>query len=60
MFINKIGMEHLESGMNCRDYGFAGERVSYVCDGYSEESKLIKEKNRFAIVNLENVYYLES
>lgn len=36
MFINKIGMEHLESGMNCQDYGFIGEHSSYVCDGCSE------------------------
>lgn len=36
MFINKIGMEHLETGMNCQDYGFVGERSSYVCDGCSE------------------------
>ena len=36
MFINKIGMEHLESGMNCQDYGFEGDRVSCVCDGCSE------------------------
>ena len=36
MFINKIGMEHLESGMNCQDYGFIGNGVSYVCDGCSE------------------------
>lgn len=36
MFINKIGMEHLEIGMNCQDYGFVGERSSYVCDGCSE------------------------
>lgn len=36
MFINKIGMEHLETGMNCQDYGFFGERSSYVCDGCSE------------------------
>lgn len=36
MFINKIGMEHLEMGMNCQDYGFVGERSSYVCDGCSE------------------------
>lgn len=36
MFINKIGMEHLEMGMNCQDYGLAGERSSYVCDGCSE------------------------
>ncbi len=31
----------------------------FECNVVSEESKLIKEKNRFAIVNLENVYYLE-
>lgn len=36
MFINKIGMEHFETGMNCQDYGFVGERSSYVCDGCSE------------------------
>lgn len=36
MFINKIGFEHLESGMNCQDYGFIGEHSSYVCDGCSE------------------------
>ena len=36
MFINKIGMEHLESGMNCQDYGFQGDRVAVVCDGCSE------------------------
>lgn len=36
MFINKIGMEHLEIGMNCQDYGFIGNGVSYVCDGCSE------------------------
>ncbi len=31
----------------------------FECSIVSEESKLIKEKNRFVIVNLENVYYLE-
>lgn len=31
----------------------------FKCSVISEESKLIKEKNRFVIVNLENVYYLE-
>lgn len=36
MFINKIGTEHLESGMNCQDYGFEGERESVICDGCSE------------------------
>lgn len=32
----------------------------FECGVVSEESKLIKEKNRFVIVNPENVYYLES
>lgn len=36
MFINKIGMEHLETGMNCQDYGFVEKICSYVCDGCSE------------------------
>lgn len=31
----------------------------FECSVVSEESKLIKEKSRFVIVNLENVYYLE-
>lgn len=35
LFINKIGMEHVESGMNCQDYGFVGEDSSYICDGCS-------------------------
>lgn len=36
MFINKIGMEHLETGMNCQDYGFAKDEILMVCDGCSE------------------------
>ena len=36
MFINKIGMEHLETGTNCQDYGYDGEGLSIVCDGCSE------------------------
>lgn len=32
----------------------------FECNVVSEESKLIKGKNRFVIVNLENVYYLEN
>lgn len=32
----------------------------FECNVVSEESKMIKEKNRFVIVNLENVYCLES
>lgn len=31
----------------------------FECSVVSEESKMIKERNRFVIVNLENVYYLE-
>lgn len=36
MFINKIGMEHLEMGMNCQDYGRIGDTWAVVCDGCSE------------------------
>lgn len=36
MFINKIGMEHLETGMNCQDFGFVEDGRAYVCDGCSE------------------------
>ncbi len=36
MFINKIGFEHLESGMNCQDYGIEEKWFSIVCDGCSE------------------------
>lgn len=36
MFINKIGMEHIETGVNCQDYGFVGENIAYICDGCSE------------------------
>lgn len=36
MFINKIGMEHLEMGMNCQDYGRKGDTWAVVCDGCSE------------------------
>lgn len=36
MFINKIGMEHLESGMNCQDYGIETLWGGIVCDGCSE------------------------
>lgn len=32
----------------------------FECSVVSEESKLIKEKNRFVIINIENVYYLEN
>lgn len=40
MFINKIGMEHIESGVNCQDYGFYSSTdnglIGLVCDGCSE------------------------
>ncbi len=36
MFINKIGFEHLESGMNCQDYGFERPWEAIVCDGCSQ------------------------
>lgn len=42
--------------------GFAYQKSvfkDFECSVVSEESKLIKEKNRFVIVNLENVYNLE-
>ncbi len=36
MFINKIGMEHLETGMNCQDYGYPEVYCPIVCDGCSQ------------------------
>lgn len=36
MFINKIGMEHVEIGKNCQDYGFESLGNYIVCDGCSE------------------------
>lgn len=42
--------------------GFAYQKSAFKdfeCSVVSEESKLIKEKNRFVVVNLENVYHLE-
>lgn len=41
MFVNKIGQQHLEIGMNCQDYGFEGNgfdgnNLKIVCDGCSE------------------------
>ena len=36
MFVNKIGMQHLEIGMNCQDYGLEMEGFKLVCDGCSE------------------------
>jgi len=36
MLVNKIGMQHLEIGKNCQDYGFKNEHIKLVCDGCSE------------------------
>lgn len=36
MFINKIGKEHLEYGINCQDYGYDSVDFKLVCDGCSE------------------------
>ncbi len=36
MVVNKIGMQHLEIGMNCQDYGIEKEGFKLVCDGCSE------------------------
>lgn len=36
MFINKVGYEHKESGINCQDYGFEETGNYIVCDGCSE------------------------
>lgn len=36
MFVNKIGQQHLEYGMNCQDYGVEKEKSKMVCDGCSE------------------------
>ena len=36
MFINKIGTQHHEIGMNCQDYGLEKDGLKLVCDGCSE------------------------
>ncbi|HBY21228.1 MAG TPA: hypothetical protein DEG71_09545 [Clostridiales bacterium] len=36
MFINKIGFEHKETGLNCHDYGFINNKVKCIVDGCSE------------------------
>ncbi len=36
MFVNKVGAQHLEAGMNCQDYGLQQDRMKLVCDGCSE------------------------
>ena len=36
MFINKMGYEHKESGVNCQDYGYENFIDSCICDGCSE------------------------
>lgn len=38
MFVNKIGTQHLEIGMNCQDYGFENDNIKVICDGCSEGS----------------------
>lgn len=38
MFVNKIGLQHLEIGMNCQDYGVQCNNIKLVCDGCSEGS----------------------
>lgn len=62
MFINKIGMEHLETGMNCQDYGFVGEISSYVCDGCSEGkhsevgAKLFCQLRQNSILSIDEIF----
>lgn len=36
MFVNKIGTQHIDIGMNCQDYGLESEHLKIVCDGCSE------------------------
>lgn len=36
MFINKIGQQHLEYGLNCQDTGLLKDKIKIVCDGCSE------------------------
>lgn len=36
MFINKIGLNHLEYGVNCQDYGLEIGNIKVVCDGCSD------------------------
>lgn len=36
MFVNKIGAQHLEYGMNCQDYGLETANIKLICDGCSE------------------------
>ena len=36
MFINKIGQQHLEYGLNCQDAGLIKNNIKIVCDGCSE------------------------
>ena len=36
MFINKIGQQHLEYGLNCQDAGLLKDKIKIVCDGCSE------------------------
>lgn len=68
MFINKIGMEHVEIGMNCQDYGYSEEYYPIICDGCSDgnhsevgaklycylvgDCRLTKEKAFLKMINL--------
>jgi len=36
MFINKVGFEHKEIGLNCHDFGFINDNVKCIVDGCSE------------------------
>ena len=36
MFINKMGQQHLEYGLNCQDAGLIKDNIKIVCDGCSE------------------------
>ena len=36
MFINKMGFEHKEYGVNCQDFGVETSKVKCVVDGCSE------------------------
>ena len=55
MFINKIGMEHIESGMNCQDFGFYEENRAYICDGCSEGKH--SEVGAKLFCRMQNIYH---
>lgn len=49
-------------GMNCQDYGFVGERSSYVCDGCSEGkhsevgAKLFSHLRKNSILSIDEIF----